>query len=81
MKDDAILNKNGSLSDKIFDKELCLGDDISKVWAKDVKDSVKMLKKILCTDDYGKTSITRLYSRDQKRVEKVIDKIFGSALI
>ena len=41
------LNNSGSdksLSDKIYDKELCLGDDISKIFAKDVKEAVKKLK-------------------------------------
>ncbi len=61
-----------SLSDKIYDKELCLGDDISKIFAKDVKEAVKKDTELIKLFMLGKISYYDL--------TKGRDSIFGEDL-
>jgi len=75
-----IFEEKESLSGKIFDSKLALGDDISKIFAKDVKEKIQNVQKRLKEELENRPPFAEL---DEKRSSEllmgeleIIDKIF-----
>jgi len=67
--------KEKTLSEKIFDRKLVLGDDISKIFAKDVKEKIqnaqRKLKELVIDSDYCVCC-----GHDEEKIFKAMNDIF-----
>ena len=72
---DETFSEKESLADKIFDSKLCLGDDISKIFAKYVKEKIqnaqRRLKEEFDKNDWESNTLDVPENRNP-----IIDKIF-----
>ena len=67
--------KEETLADKIFDSKLCLGDDISKIFAKHVKEKVQNAQRRLNKELFTKIE-GDYYVRQGYKIKGIIKKIF-----